>query len=379
MTKPELDPITQDVSAALTTVQNVRNRIPAWQRSLAAALTEAVSKTPDFEKLKLLLEYGTGASPGSSAAEIDPSGEAATSPQALLGTHAGLLATRLTAAGKWWDSALGGIEPHNGATVLAGVQGAQTELRAAMQHSLFLTFAGDVSRGHVGQSRGIDSYCSDWGLSTALVDRLWSWLQEDPLVFDGKPLPVALDTVNRCAYRKADPGWQLYLTAAAPILGVVAAFALVALLFLLLHAAGLTTWPAKWVWKMLVLVLFVSIGAVAHIGSRALDINFDNPMKVYDAGNLIVWLSLRWVSVLRMFIPVVFVVAALWGAGNIPTSFAKLGTALLAGYTADSAIRSALSGLQSRAAGKQPSTPPATGSGSTSAGTAAATATPASG
>jgi hypothetical protein len=378
MTKPKVDPITKDVSAALATVQNVRNRIPAWQRSLAAALAEAVSKTPDFGKLKLLLGNDTGTSPSDSAAEINPSGEAAaTSPQALLGTHASLLATRLTAAGKWWDSALGGIEPANSATVLAGVQGAQTELRAAMQHSLFLTFAGDVSRGHVGQSRGIDSYCSDWGLSTALVDRLWSWLQEDPLEFGGNPLPIALDTVNRCAYRKAVIRWQLGLTAAAPILGVVATFVLVALLFLLLHGAGLTTWPAKWVWKMLVLVLFVSIGAAAHIGSRALDIKFDNPMKVYDAGNLIVWLSLRWVSVLRMFIPVAFVVAALWGAGNIPTSFAKLGTALLAGYTADSAIRSALSNLQSRAAGKQPSTPPATGSGSTSTGTAAAT--PASG
>jgi hypothetical protein len=378
MTNQEVDTRAQHISAALTTVQNVRNCIPGWQRSLAAALAEAVNKTPDFAKLKLLLGNDTGTSPGNSAAEIHRSGEgAATSPQALLGTHASLLAARLTAAGKWWDSALGGIEPPNSATVLAGVQGAQTELRAAMQHSLFLTFAGDVSRGHVGQSRGIDSYCSDWGLSSALVDRLWSWLQEDPLEFDDKPLPIALDTVNRCAYRKADIQWQLYLTAAAPILGVVATFVLVALLFLLLHGAGLTTWPAKWVWKMLVLVLFVSIGAVAHIGSQALNVNFDNPMKVYDAGNLIDWLSLRWVSVMRMFVPVAFVVATLWGAGNIPTSFAKLGTALLAGYTADSAIRSALSGLQSRAVGKQPSTPPATGSGSTSPGTAAAT--PASG
>jgi hypothetical protein len=373
MTEWEVDQSALDISAALTTVQNVRNRIPGWQRSLAVALAEAVSKTPDFGKLKLLLGNDTDTSPSSSALEINPSGEAAAkSPQALLGTHASLLATRLAAAGKWWASAVSGIEPANSATVLTGVQGAQTELRAAMQHSLFLTFAGDVSRGHAGQSRGIDSYCSDWGLSTALVDRLWSWLQEDPLEFGGKPLPIALDTVNRCAYRKANPGWQLYLTAAAPILGVVVTFVLVAFLFLLLHAAGLTTWPAKWVWKMLVLVLFVSIGAAAHIGSRALDVNFDNPMKVYDAGNLIVWLSLRWVSVLRMFIPVTFVVAALWGAGNIPTSFAKLGTALLAGYTSDSAIRSALSNLQSRAADKQPSTPAATGSGSTSVGTAPA-------
>jgi hypothetical protein len=378
MTKPKVDPITEDVSAALTTVQNVRNRIPSWQRSLTAAAAEANGKEPDFGKLKLLLGLDADNSPSHSAAEIDPSDEAsATSVPALLGTHASLLATRLRAAGKWWDMALGGIEPPSSATVLAGVQGAQAELRAAMQHSLFLTFAADVSRGHVGQSRGIDSYCNDWGLSPALVDLLWSWLQVDPLEFGGQPLPVAIDTVNRCAYRTAVIKWQLYLTAAAPILGVVATFVLVALLFLLLHGAGLTTWPAKWVWKMVVLVLFVSIGAAAHIGSRALDIKFDNPMKVYDAGNLIVWLSLRWVSVLRMFIPVVFVVAALWGAGNIPTSFAKLGTALLAGYTADSAIRSALSGLGSRAASNQPSAPPATGAGPASAGTTPAT--PASG
>jgi hypothetical protein len=101
---------------------------------------------------------------------------------------------------------------------------------------------------------------------------------------------------------------------------------------------------------MLVLLLFVAIGALAHVGTRALNINYDDPMKVYDAGNILDWLSLRWLAIIRLYIPVAVVVAILWGAGNIPNSFHALGTAILAGYTADSFVRSALSRLQGQAA-----------------------------
>lgn len=111
-----------------------------------------------------------------------------------------------------------------------------------------------------------------------------------------------------------------------------------------------TTLSSRWGWKLLVLLLFVGLGALAHVGAQALDVNFDDPMKVYDAGNIIDWLSLRWLAVMRLYIRVMVVVASLWGAGNVPTSCQKLGTVILAGYGADSAPRAALSRLQPSAA-----------------------------
>lgn len=73
---------------------------------------------------------------------------------------------------------------------------------------------------------------------------------------------------------------------------------------------------------------------------------------MYDAGGIINWLSLRWLGVLQYYLPVVFVVASLWGAGNVPDKFAQPGAALLAGYSADSAFGAAVSKLQSQAANR---------------------------
>jgi hypothetical protein len=163
---------------------------------------------------------------------------------------------------------------------------------------------------------------------------------------------VALDTKNHLVYRLADSQPLRWLTASAAILGFGLVFGVVVLLFAVLHSAGLTKWPPNWGWKMIVLLLFVTLGAVTHLGSRVLNVNYDNPIKVYDAGNLINWLSLRWVAVIQMYIPIAFVASSLWGAGNIPTSFQKLGAAILAGYSADSLVRAAASKLQSQSAGR---------------------------
>jgi hypothetical protein len=58
-------------------------------------------------------------------------------------------------------------------------------------------------------------------------------------------------------------------------------------------------------------------------------------------------LRLRWLSILRLMIPVVIVAGSLWGAGNIPNNFQDLGVALLAGYSADSIFRSSVARLAS--------------------------------
>jgi hypothetical protein len=253
-----------------------------------------------------------------------------------LGDHVHLLAHALDGASKWWHCATDAVSKNDATDVQASAQSAIEALDAAMQHTLFLTFANDVRKGHVGEHRRIDNYAEGWGLSSADIDTLWSWLMQDPLEFDGKELPIALDTTNRLAYRKSDNGWFRVFTAATPLWAAAPVFGLIVLLFELLHAAGLNSWPSRWGWKMLVLLLFVSLGALAHVGARVLDVNFDDPMKVYDAGNIIDWLSLRWLAVMRMYAPIAVVVASLWDTGNIPTSFQNLGTAILAGYSADS-------------------------------------------
>ncbi len=349
--KPRLSPATE---ALLLGVQSIRSRIPAWMRALVAAEGEATDQTPDYEKLRRLLEDPGSSAPREAARKLRSEGENTDeSPDALVGEHAVLLEGALNEAGKRWQSAADAVVRSEAANVLSGVQSAVAALDAAMQHALFLTFANDVRKGKTGESRGIDAYCRGWGLSSDDIDALWWWLQQDPLEFDGEELPIALDTVNRCAYRKTTSGLCRVATAMTPLWGAAFAFGLIALLFEVLHLAGLTSWPGRWGWKMLVLFAFVAMGALVHVGARALNVNYDDPMKVYDAGGLLDWLSLRWIAMLKMYMPVTFVAASLWGAGSVPTSFQQLGTAILAGYSADSAVRTTLSTLQARAAGSR--------------------------
>ncbi len=331
----------------LLVVHGIRSHIVGWKRSLSDAATEAMDKAPDYTKLNRLLHDPDSSAPRESSAELRGAArEARTTLEQALGEHAHLLAHALDDAAKRWQDATDAVSSQDATDVLWSARSAMGALDAAMQHALFLTFLDEVRDGHTGESRRIDDYAQGWGLSAAAIDALWWWLVQDPKEFDAKKLPIAIDTVNRCAYRKPESNAFRLLTALAPLWVAALVFGLVALLFAILHSAGLTAWPSRWGWKLLVLLLFVSLGALAHIGARSLDVNFDDPMKVYDAGNIIDWLSLRWLAVMRMYVPVAVVVASLWGAGNVPTSFQKLGTAILAGYGADSFLRSALSKLQ---------------------------------
>jgi hypothetical protein len=353
--------ISAGVSEALLTVEKVRSRLPSWQRLLGAAAGEASSTRPDWANVAALIDL-VGASPARAADAFAARDRAShdapqaelhvLSAQLLLGSHAQLLVQRLREAEEWVGHARNSATAADPQRVEKYLQQALAALSAAMQHTLFLTMLGDLRTAHVGESRSLADYCSGWGLSAAQVDNLWAWLTNDALAFGGEDLPVALDSKNHLVYRLADSQPLRWLTASAPILGFGLVFGVVVLLFAVLHSAGLTRWPSNWGWKMIVLLLFVTLGAVTHLGSRVLNVNYDNPIKVYEAGNLINWLSLRWVAVLQMYIPIVVVASSLWGAGNIPTSFQKLGAAILAGYSADSLVRAAASKLQSQAAGR---------------------------
>ena len=342
--------VSDGARTALSAARNIRASIPGWRRTVALAQAELSDPTPDFARVERTLADPDAETLRGAAQKVSEAGEhTAGGTDALVGEHAGLLVRAVDAAATSWDQTLTDARDRDAIGVAKDLATAESCLERAMQHALFLTFLADVSAGHLGESFAIADYCAGWGLSATSLDSLWAWFQQDPCQFDGSAAPVALDTVNRIAYRKARTGWEMSWSASASVWGAAGVYLAVAILFAVLHAAGVTKWPGLWGWKLLVLVLFTSFGALAHVGSKALNVKYDNPMKVYDAGNLLDWLSLRWIAILRLYLPVAFVVAGLWGAGNIPTSFKALSTALLAGYSADSLFGAAISKLNSQA------------------------------
>lgn len=369
--------VDQAVFAALADVARVRAHIPTWQHSLATAANAAATHPPQWSKLSQQLDYGR-AGPGQAADELLARDKASTdapevelhllSVQSLLGEHGELLLNALGEAERWWQNAKKAVTGQL-PDVADEIKEAQQALGAAMQHALFLTFLGDLKKAHVGERRLFADYCQGWGLTGTQVDQLWLWLTQDRLELGGVELEIALDTSNRYAYRNADLVEVRAFLAGAILWGAAIVFGVAALFFALLHSAGAANWPPSWGWKMLVLLICVVIGAFVHIGSRILNVNYDNPIKVYDAGGIVDWLSLRWLGVLQMYVPVGFVVISLWGAHNYPTAFQEIGTAILAGYTADSLLGAAVSKLQSQAASKKNSSAAA----AASTGAAAAT------
>lgn len=355
---------------ALRIVDAVRARIPGWQRWLTAATNEAGAQTPDQALLLDILGQGATPGPDDYANRFDPGrktwfdgrqpGAGSDLFQSPLGLHGFLLVLSLREVGFWWDQATKSADARSFAAVKSNIAQASTAVARTMQHSLYLLFLDDVWQAHIGEKRVLSDFCTDWGLTPAQVDELWGWLTDDRPEFGPIKLPISLDTQNKCAYRNAsDDPQKRYLTASAPIWGGLIAFVIVVALFAVLHWAGLKAWPAKWVWKMLVLFGFVWLGAVMHLASKLLNVNYDNPIRIYDAGGSIDWLSLRWLGVLQMYVPVTVVVSTLWGAGNIPKSFQSLGTAILAGYSADSLFRASVSKVQSQSAAKPSPAKPA--------------------
>ena len=335
------------LTGLLRGVDDVRSHIPSWMHRLSDAAEEAYRAKPNKDTLAMLLDADSTPGPQQAAAELHR-----LSSHRTLNAHVELLAQELKQAGESWAAASGGVDDlaSEAETVGSHIQRALKELQGALQHALYLTYLDDARNAPVGETRDLRAYCQGWGLDDGQIDEIWLWVSQDPLRFGGEPLPLALDRQNGCVYPRAENRWKRWWLAAAPLWGGALAYTFVALAFLLLHKAGVTAWPHDWAWKMGVLVLFVALGAALHLAARAINVNYDDPIQVRAAGGVGDWLSLRWLGILQMYVPIVFVVGSLWGAGNVPESFQSLGTAILAGYSADSLFRAAVSNVQERAA-----------------------------
>lgn len=330
----------------LVTVHDIRAQLPAWTSSLTDAIREAGSAAPDVSTLKILVPSDLTPPPVAAAAELHHGD--------LLGSHARSLAENLIAAGTWWAAMAGKLgDDADVKGTIPFAQRAVAALGTAMQHAVYLTFLDDATRARIGQPYEISAYAKDWGLTDAQVDEVWLWLNQENLQFGRVQLPLVLDTQNRCVYHRVQRFYERWWYATSPLWGAALAFGFVALLFFVLQKAGLESWPHLWGWKMVILFVFVTLGALLHVGASLINVNYDNPLRVYDANGLADWLSLRWIAVLRLYIPVTFVVAGLWGAGNVPGSFSALVTAILAGYSADSLFRAAVSNVQAQSSARQ--------------------------
>jgi chemotaxis protein histidine kinase CheA len=333
----------------------------AAQPASPAAQPDPAAAQPDPAAAQAASAAAQAASAAAQATSTATQPELAAAHAASAAAHAASAVAH--AASATTQPATAAAQPASAQAFQSDLDRLKAALDGAMQHSLFLTFLSTINNDHVGDSLTVDDHCAGWGLNSTQIDMVWQWLTTDPHVFGAQPLDIAVDKAHRCAYRESSTFWQRWWYASALLWGAALTYGVVVGLFVILHVAGVWHYSASWALKLLVLMLFVSIGAWAHVGAKIVNVNYDNPMSVYSAKSKLDWLALYWLAVLQMYIPVGVVVSSLWGAGNVPTSFQKLGTALLAGYGADSFVGAALSKAKSSssraATGNQPTTAPA--------------------
>lgn len=352
----------------LAAVGGVRSHIPSWLRSvrLAIAHGDEVKTVQGGEaetvkrRMAQALENPLDGGPSATVTSFRARDEttAAEAPELtavrVVGHHVAHLLYDLEEADRAWTEAAKKASDgsSNAAQAVDDARLAEEALRRAMLHALYLTFLRDARNGRPGQRFSASEYCQGWDRFTkAQLHQLELWIAHDGLRLGEEELPLAYDPKTGSVYRRAEGFLSRLVTASAPLWGGALAGGAIAVIFFVLKLAGITDWPDDtWPWQLLVLLLFVTFGAFLHLGSRVLNINYDDPIKVYDAGNLLHWLSLWWLDVLRMYIPIAVVVGSLWGAGNVPHSFKELGTAILAGYSADSLFRAFAERIKSQAA-----------------------------
>ena len=275
---------------------------------------------------------------------------------AAVGPHAELLAIALIKTDVAWPHVkvpshpAGGSAawPQNPSDVAAVALAAADALEEASRHAALLLLVQRAANARVGERVDVAASLAEWDLPAEDTSKLLGWIAQEPPEFDGQPVPLVVDTASASLYRTASTTAEKAYTTTAALWGTLLALGLVIAVFALLRAAHVTTWPPDWFPKLVVLYLCVVGGAAAHIASKALaNISFDDPLTIYAASRGLDWLRLRWLSILRLLIPIVVVTGSLWGAGNIPTHFQDIGVAVLSGYSADSLFRNSIAKLSS--------------------------------
>jgi hypothetical protein len=274
-----------------------------------------------------------------------------------VGPHCELLAIALTNADTAWPHHKMPQHPPGGTTdwpddpgeVGSVASSVRAELETAARHVALLLLVQRSRDTRVGERVDVGAALSEWGLPAGDAREIIAWIAQDPPEFDSVRVPLVADSTSGSLYRTPIGSWEKAYTTTAALWGAILGLGSLIAVFALLRFAHTTTWPPDWFPKVVVLYLCVVGGALVHIASKSLaSIQFDDPLRVYAASAGLDWLRLRWLSIVRLLVPITVVAGSLWGAGNYPTRFQALGVALLAGYSADSLFRNSISRLASK-------------------------------
>jgi hypothetical protein len=272
----------------------------------------------------------------------------------LVGPQSWSMANALGAADRAWPHAhapwhggTGSSWPAAAQDVLEIANRVLAALQEAAEHAAALLLIGRSQQSRIGQRVDVQAAVAEWNLPPCSAAQVIAWIGPDPRL-DGKRVPLTTDIATGSLYRTPKSKWERLYTTTAGLWGSTVGLALIILAFVLLHSAHLFVWPEYWLPRLIVLYLCVVAGALLHVASSSLSsIQFGDPLKIYAAATGVDWLGLRWLSILRILVPVVIVAGSLWGAGNIADRFQDLGVAVLSGYSADSLFRNSISRLGS--------------------------------
>lgn len=361
---PEPPPPPKNAKEVMERVDRVMSWLLEWRHAARAMKAAAVDghvtasfKHSVYSATRLAEQW----CPADGASYLMWSEESATRAVQLVGSHVERLAQKLSAAEVLWPAhkPFRGDERHATPSVIAeDMVPLLQALDEAIAHGAFLQLAWAVRSGHVSERFDVSDVIREWQLTPTAAKELRVWVQYELPRFDGKPLPCVTDATTGYLYRTPDSAWEKLFTTTAAIWGSAVVYGGIVGIFALLNAAGMTTWPTDWGYKLLVLYLFVVGGALAHVAAFSLgNIHFEDRLQIYAAVRGLCWLRLRWLAILRLFIPIAVVTGALWGAGNIPVTFQDLGVAILAGFSADSLLRLSLSRLQAASSSEADAVP----------------------
>ena len=329
-----------DVDAALQKVRRIRSHTPSWNRWINEMATTATKSAEPAQDLPRARALEPPFPPHEATGLLDPN---------KLADHGESLITNLKELEVRWVQLMD--DTASAHDVQSAAAGAHRAADRVVQHCLFLIYLDEVRHDRVGARKPIAEFCDQWSLSKAQINQIWQWVCADApsaRFADGAEQPLVVDTDNRRVYRKPRGFWQHLYTNTAFLYGAGIVFMLLIALQALLHRTNsLLPKPHNWLAELAVVVLCVIAGALLHVAAKGLSgIHFDDKLSVYEAGEWTDWLALRWLAILRLYIPVLVVAGGLWVTGTRAGTLKDLSIAVLAGYGADSLMINGLTKIK---------------------------------
>ncbi len=370
-----------DLDELIGRVERVGVSLFRW-RALAAELAseDAGKRAAAYGEALLRAEWRPGHAAEFLVGERSHEGAAITKAERMGGTHLTELVEELSIADEYWPAPEG--VPAGGQRVGEQLTGAQASLVAtlerATQHVAVLLLWRKAQRAPLGVRVGIAEELSRWVLAPGDADKVKSWIAIAPPRFLDVPhrrgvaqLELGIAEVKMQPTRAMSQGaifgaptsTRTKWAAVSTILWApVAAILVLWLAISLLATAGFGGIdPVKFnlhfnehhaFWELVALFALVAGGAALHLASKSLAaVNFNDGLGIQGKdGRYSDWFAVRWTSLIRVLIPITVVAGVLQVTNASLADVEGISTALLAGFSADSILRSGLDRMAEKGA-----------------------------